>query len=150
MGKKKHFDVNKIERICPLCGKVFYAKRQTAIYCSDTCKQTAYQLRKENRNGYEGDLNKNVKLPPGTITSQGSPESDFIFSGTLDELKQFLLENYLMEEDLEFEMKYVQKLKPICITQLWEDSSCQLHLNSHVIEVMFIHPGCYKLYAHVW
>jgi len=38
-----------VERECMVCNNLFYAERKTKQYCSDSCKQEAYRVRKEEK-----------------------------------------------------------------------------------------------------
>jgi endogenous inhibitor of DNA gyrase (YacG/DUF329 family) len=57
---------------CPNCGKDFQPKRSNAIYCSDSCKQTTYNRRKESKlltndlsvNNVNPDVNEYVNEIP--------------------------------------------------------------------------------------
>src|ERR1700752_4206955 len=41
--------MNQTTLTCPNCGEDFQPKRSNAIYCSDSCKQIAYNKRKESK-----------------------------------------------------------------------------------------------------
>jgi hypothetical protein len=149
MKSRKKNSVKNIERICVICGKDYYANRKTSKFCSDTCKQFCYDLRTQNRNGYNNDVNKGSKLVPGTIPSQQMSESLLVFTGSKEELLS-ILTSYLSNDQIKVELTYLENIQPIIDTKTWFASSMQIFTNIHLLEVMQINKMTYKLYAYEW
>jgi len=88
--KNKISNSNSIVKTCAFCADVFYAKRESAIYCSDSCKVKFHIRKTTTPQWYDVDPNEGVKLPPGTVTSWEMPENKLVLSGNLNQLYQEL------------------------------------------------------------
>lgn len=62
-----------MERICEYCKSPFVPKRTDALYCSHSCRQLAYVLRKATENAMEGLNNLTFKPEPSTETGENNP-----------------------------------------------------------------------------
>lgn len=62
-----------MERICEYCKSPFVPKRTDALYCSHSCRQLAYVLRKATDNAIEGLNNLTFKHEPSTETKENNP-----------------------------------------------------------------------------
>jgi hypothetical protein len=150
MRKKEKHNQNKFYvKNCSICDATFYAKSNKAFFCSDSCKQQCYLIRKKNRIGYSGDANDGIILPVGTIPSQEMPENTLIFSGELKELIG-KLSNYMSQVQIQEEMKFIERIKPIIDSKDWPASAVQLFTDDYFLEVMQINSRIYKLYAEKW
>jgi len=149
MKTRKNNNVKNIEMKCVICGKVYYASRITSKFCTDTCKQVCYDLRNENKNGYFDDINKDVKLKPGTIPSQQMPESFLVLSGNKEEVIR-KLSSYLSNDQIKEEMIHFNGVPAIVDSKDWFQSSFQIFSETHLLEVMKINSIHYKLYASKW
>jgi hypothetical protein len=134
---------------CGYCDGNFYAKRDTAFYCSDTCKKQFNLEKTKNQKWYSHDPNKGVRLPFGTVTSWEMPEDKVVFSGELASL-YLTLTDYVSQEQLTKENELIEILKPYSETQEWTESSNQIFTDTDLIEVFRISPTVYKLYVWPW
>jgi hypothetical protein len=148
-NKQKANAKNLIVKKCAFCGNVFYAKRNTAIYCSDSCKVRFYLRKNTVPQWYDRNPNEGRKLPPGTITSWEMPEDKLIFRGDLNALHQILL-NYLTPKQVLEEEKFFSIERPYSYTNDWCESASQIFTDNYLIEVFRIFPDEYKLYVWPW
>jgi len=58
------------EKTCTSCGVTFYAKRPSAIYCSDLCRVHAYLLRKKEK--------ESVKMKKKIFYSKNEIENELL------------------------------------------------------------------------
>jgi hypothetical protein len=145
----KRENVDFYVKICAFCGKTFYAKKKSAVYCSNTCRQKFYIRKTTTPQWYNHDPNEGKKLPPGTVTSWEMPEDKMAFQGNKVALFQKLSEK-LTKEKLLGEKEYIENLKPFCQTSEWTESSAQIFTDINFIEVFRISPDMYKLYVNPW
>lgn len=61
-----------MERICEYCKSPFVPKRTDALYCSHSCRQLAYVLRKATDNSIDGLKNLTFKPEPSTETEENN------------------------------------------------------------------------------
>jgi len=149
MKSRRNNNVKNIEMRCVICGKIYYAYRNTSKFCSDDCKQICHALRTANKNGYNGDVNMGVKLKHGSIPSQEMSESLLVFSGSYEELIR-KLSSYISNDQLKEELAYIKDHRPIIDTMDWFESSPQILTNTHLLEIMQINKMTYKLYVYEW
>lgn len=50
-------------KICPSCGKQFFAQRSDAITCGNACRQKLYRTREKNQRKAHNDKCKQLGLP---------------------------------------------------------------------------------------
>jgi len=136
-------------KTCAFCGDTFYAKSNSAVFCSTTDKQKFYIRKKTNPQWYSHDPNEGKKLPPGTVTSWEMPENKLVFQGDKVTLYQKLSEK-LSKEQLIQEKEYVENLKPFSQTSEWIESSVQIFTDEDFMEVFRVLPSVYKLYVWPW
>lgn len=148
--KTVRINVKENEKICAFCGLYYYPTRKNAKYCSNKCKNSAFQIRETNRQGYCGDLNTKIKLRPGTITSQGMAESCLLFSGNYEGLIGELTRSYISQKELENELQFLNELQPICKSLDWSKASCQIFTEEFLLEVLMVNLRFYKLYGQRW
>ena len=103
---------------CEYCNRIFYAKRNTAKYCSNSCRQKEYLSYKRFHQAYYQDPNKGKKIPPGTIPSFNMPEDELVFKGDLVNLYS-KLSDYISDVQLIDEKDRIVVLKPFSKTKLW-------------------------------
>ena len=150
MNKKQRVANNKlIVKKCAFCGTDFYAKRISAVYCSDTCKEKFYLRRKNTPQWYSSNPNEGNKLPPGTITSWVMPESKLVYKGDILPLYRDLSQ-LLSKDIIEEETEYIQNLRPYSETNDWQKSSVQIFTDEYFMEVFRIFQNEYKLYMWPW
>ncbi len=131
---------------CGYCNKKFNAISKKAVFCSNSCRQLFYVMKKTHiQSGYSGDVNEGVKLAPGTIPSQEMPESKLIFKGNFTNLNLKLRE-LVLEDQLQNEQQYLKKLKPFMQVRDWFESSVQIIIEEDYMEVFRIRKNTYKLY----
>jgi len=96
-------NTNYIIKRCQYCNGIFYAKRTTAKFCSDTHR--IYYNKEKNRsaNYFGKDPNEGAWLPPGTIPSNEMPESKLVFTGDLASILVEITE-YLTKEEHDREL----------------------------------------------
>jgi hypothetical protein len=134
---------------CGYCDGNFYAKRATAIYCSDACKKQFNLEKSKNQKWYSHDPNQGIRLPLGTVTSWEMPENKLVFSGELASLYDALT-NYLSPLLLTQEKENIEILEPYSDTQEWSESADQIFTDNNLIEVFRISTTIYKLYVWQW
>ena len=135
---------------CAFCDSIFDSTRNTAIFCSDSCRQKCYLIRKKQKEeAYIGDPNEGKELPPGTIPSQNVPEDTCVFIGDRENL-YLKLKKYFSEKQLIEEENYIEALEPISNTNDWFKSSIQIFTDDHILEVFRTTPFVYKLYTSTW
>jgi hypothetical protein len=134
---------------CAYCDGNFYAIRDTAIYCSDSCKKQFNLEKNKNQKWYSHDPNKGIRLALGTITSWEMPEDKLVFSGDLMSIHAELVD-YVSPEQLTKEKESIEILKPFSETQELPESSIQIFTDTNFIEVFRISPAIYKLYVWPW
>jgi len=147
--KKKNLDSNRIVKQCAFCNRTFYAKRNTATYCSDSCK-VKFSIRKRTTpQWYNHDPNEGKKLPPGTITSWEMPEDKLVLRGNKASIIAKLSE-LVSEEQLLQEKEYIEKLKPYSESSDWTVSAFQILTEENFMEVFRIFLDDNKLYVWPW
>jgi hypothetical protein len=150
LNKYNNVGNSQLRKRCAFCDSIFDPIRNTAIFCSDSCKQKCYLLRKKQKEeAYCGDPNEGKKLLPGTIPSQNEPEDTCVLSGDIESL-YLKLKKYLSAEQLIEEKNYIESLKPISNTNDWFKSAIQIFTDDHILEVFRTTPIIYKLYAATW
>ncbi len=149
MKTGRNNNVKNIEMKCVICGKVYNANRNTSKFCSDTCKRVCYDLRTQNRNGYNDDVNLGLKLKPGTIPSQQMPESLLVLTGSKEEVIGEL-PSYISNDQIREELTHFSRIKSMVDSKDWFQSSFQIFSKTHLLEVMKINGNQYKLYASKW
>jgi hypothetical protein len=149
-NKRKKPDGIYIVKICEYCNAKFYAKRNTAKFCSDSCRVYSFleKHRVDHPLGY--DVNEGKILPPGTIPSFEMPEDKLVFTGDLASLYNELIFNYLTPSELTEARERIEQLEPYSIGNDWFESSSQIFTDMHLIEVFRIFPAEYKLYVYPW
>jgi len=140
-------NTNYIIKRCSYCNGIFYAKRTTAKFCSDTHRIYSHKEKNRSANYFGEDPNEGAWLPPGTIPSNDMPESKLVFTGDLASLLVEISE-YLTKEELDRKLESILGLPPYSETKSWEDSSEQIINNEYYLEVFRILIADYKLY--VW
>ena len=140
---------NLIVKECAFCEDVFYAERNSATYCSDSCKEKFYLRKKTTPQWYDHDPNEGKKLPPGTVTSWEMPEDKLVFYGDLYSLYRKLAE-FLSPKQLEEEKAFILNSQPYSKTSDWSESATQIFTDEYFMEVFRIFPDRYKLYVWPW
>jgi hypothetical protein len=148
-SKRKPSKGKFIVKTCAFCGDTFYAKRNSAIYCTDSCKVKFFIRRTTTPQWYSHDPNEGKKLPPGTVTSWEMPEDKLVFTGELKQLYNEL-PNYMTSSQLIKEKEFIEKHKPFSETNEWIASASQIFTDENFIEVLRILPNRYKLYVMPW
>jgi hypothetical protein len=145
--KVKHYKKSEksIVKICLFCDKVFYAKRDTAKYCSDLHKVKFHNWIKWAKENYYDDPNEGKVIPPGTITSWNMPEDKVILSGNKESLINVLSEK-LSEIELANEILFIENLIPFSVSSAWLKSSIEIFTDNEYIEIIRVLPDQYKLY----
>jgi hypothetical protein len=148
--KKKHRVTGKnlIVKECAFCHDPFYAKRNSAKYCSDSCK-VQFNTKNKNHPWYNNDPNEGKTLPPGTITSWEMPEDKLVFVGDYSSLLQKLT-TYVYPHKLFEEKEYIPNMQPFSQTKDWKKSADQIFSDENFMEVFRISPDEYKLYVWPW
>jgi hypothetical protein len=138
-----------IVKECVFCGDTFYARRNSAKYCSDTCKVKFSNRKIKAHQWYSEDPNKGKILPPGTVTSWEMPEDKLIFKGDKASLYRKLSEK-VSEEQLIQEKECIERRKPFSETKEWGKSCVQIFTDEDFMEVFRISPEEYKFYVWPW
>lgn len=138
-----------IVKKCAFCNGTFYARKNTELYCSGSCKEQYNIEKNKNQKWYSHDPNKGQRLPLGTITSWEMPEDKLVFSGDLIQLYREL-PDYLSTEQLTAEKENIENRKPYSETKEWTESSVQILTKENFIEIFRILPSVYKLYVNPW
>lgn len=144
--KAAHQELKNYVKNCAYCYANFYAKRDSGIFCSNTCRQKFYLMKKAHiKNGYPENPNLGIQLPPGTIPSHEMAEEMLIFQGNLLEIYEEL-KKYLAPHDLIREIDCAQNLNPFNMTLDWNESHFQIFSGNDYIEIFRIHPKIFKIY----
>jgi len=135
--KRKILENKYITKKCAFCNANFYAKRNSAKYCSDSCKAQYNKEKRKTQNWYYENPNKGKRLPLGTVTSWEMAEDKLVFSGDLTSL-YWELPKYMSQEQLSKEKEYIENRKPFSETHEWFESANQIFTNENFKEVFRI------------
>jgi hypothetical protein len=138
-----------IVKKCLFCNIVFYAKRNSAKYCSDSHKVRFHNWIKWAMENYYDDPNEGKILPLGTIPSWNMPEDKLILIGNRESITGALTER-LSPKELTHEMLFIEKLVPFSESTTWLKSSTEIFTDIEYIEIMRLLPDQYKLYIWAW
>jgi hypothetical protein len=138
-----------IVKKCLFCNEVFYAKRDSAKYCSDSHKVQFHNEVKWAKENYYNDPNEGKVLPPGTIPSWNMPEDKLILTGNKESLIKELSEK-LSEIELANEILLIENLVPFSVSATWLKSSTEIFTDIEYIEIIRLLPDQYKLYIWAW
>lgn len=146
---RRRYENRSIAKACKFCYRTFYAKRESAKYCSDSCKVRYNREFNCNRNWYSHDPNAGRVIPAGTVTSWEMPEDKVIFRGDIENLYQ-KMSDYLSDIQLQNESTYIENLKPFSESKEWLKSTSQIFTKTDFIEVLRVSSKEYKLYVWPW
>lgn len=76
--RRKNTIRRNIDAVCVVCGSAYIAHRATSKYCSDACKQFAYEEKKRGRAAVPKKANKSKKKRPAEVAEKKKPTPEQI------------------------------------------------------------------------
>lgn len=76
--RRKNTIRRNLDAVCVVCGSAYIAHRATSKYCSDACKQFAYEEKKRGRAGEPKKANKSKKKHTAEVVEKKKPTPEQI------------------------------------------------------------------------